>query len=157
MPKRYRQLQVKDLPKVPTWRLEQDSNPWPSLKGIDSTNAPPHSTIQYNTIQYKKYNKNNFMFPDLAWTALMIRSETLAYFHLLASNSWFQFSLFGCRVACCSAYIWKHSFVQPMKLSMLLISASHVDNALSHSSFELSILIPDEESFFPSNLKDTHN
>src|SRR6218665_797886 len=26
-PKRYRQLRVKDLPMVPTWRLEQDSNP----------------------------------------------------------------------------------------------------------------------------------
>ena len=26
-PKRHRQL--KDLPKVPTWRLERDSNPWP--------------------------------------------------------------------------------------------------------------------------------
>ena len=29
-PKRHRQLQVKDLPKVPTWRLERDSNPRPS-------------------------------------------------------------------------------------------------------------------------------
>src|SRR6218665_1967956 len=26
---RYRQLQVKDLPKVPMWQLEQDSNPRP--------------------------------------------------------------------------------------------------------------------------------
>src|SRR6218665_736149 len=26
----HRQLQVKDLPKVPTWRLEQESNPRPS-------------------------------------------------------------------------------------------------------------------------------
>src|SRR6218665_2038937 len=26
-PKRHRQLRVKDLPMVPTWRLEQDSNP----------------------------------------------------------------------------------------------------------------------------------
>jgi len=29
-PKRYRQLQVKDLPKVPTWQLERDSNLRPS-------------------------------------------------------------------------------------------------------------------------------
>jgi len=28
-PKRHRQLWVKDLPKVPTWRLEWESNPWP--------------------------------------------------------------------------------------------------------------------------------
>ena len=28
--KRYRQLQVKDLPKIPMWRLERDSNPQPS-------------------------------------------------------------------------------------------------------------------------------
>jgi len=30
--KRYRQLQVKDLPKVPTLRLERDSKPWPSSR-----------------------------------------------------------------------------------------------------------------------------
>ena len=29
-PKRHRQLWVKDLPKVPTWRLERESNPRPS-------------------------------------------------------------------------------------------------------------------------------
>src|SRR6218665_2480606 len=29
-PKRHRQLRDKDLPKVPTWRLERDSNPRPS-------------------------------------------------------------------------------------------------------------------------------
>ena len=29
LPKRHRQLPVKDLPKVPTWRLERDSNPRP--------------------------------------------------------------------------------------------------------------------------------
>src|SRR6218665_3397945 len=34
-PKRYRQLQVKDLPTVPKWRLERDSNPRPSgLKAL---------------------------------------------------------------------------------------------------------------------------
>jgi len=30
MPKRYRQLQVKNLPKSPPWRLEWDSNLRPS-------------------------------------------------------------------------------------------------------------------------------
>jgi len=29
MPKFHRQLWVKDLPKVPTWRLERESSPWP--------------------------------------------------------------------------------------------------------------------------------
>src|SRR6218665_3751264 len=28
-PQRHKQLRVKDLPKVPTWRLERDSNPGP--------------------------------------------------------------------------------------------------------------------------------
>ena len=28
-PKRHRKLRVKDLPKVPSWRLERNSNPWP--------------------------------------------------------------------------------------------------------------------------------
>src|SRR6218665_1169027 len=39
---------VKDLPKVPTWRLERDSNPLPTTirsKGIDSTNAPPYPRL----------------------------------------------------------------------------------------------------------------
>ena len=38
-PKRHRQLRVKDLAKVPRWRLEQDSNPWPfGWKAKESTN-----------------------------------------------------------------------------------------------------------------------
>src|SRR6218665_2827620 len=32
--KRHRQLRVKDLPKVPTWWLERDSNPQPSGRQI---------------------------------------------------------------------------------------------------------------------------
>src|SRR6218665_3030032 len=47
MPKRYRQLRVKDLPKVPSWRLEGDSNPPPSApKALTPTTChhtpPPH-------------------------------------------------------------------------------------------------------------------
>jgi len=37
-PKRPWQLRVKDLPKVPTWRLERDSNPRPF--GRKATNLP---------------------------------------------------------------------------------------------------------------------
>src|SRR6218665_2573585 len=37
-PKRYRQQRVKDLPMVPTWRLERDSNPRPF--GRKATNLP---------------------------------------------------------------------------------------------------------------------
>src|SRR6218665_1189316 len=41
----HRQLQVKDLPKVPTWRLERESNPRPlRLKVIVSTKTPPRPT-----------------------------------------------------------------------------------------------------------------
>src|SRR6218665_225892 len=39
-PKRHRQMPVKDLPKIPTWWQERDSNPHPP-EGFDSTNAPP--------------------------------------------------------------------------------------------------------------------
>src|SRR6218665_1743144 len=42
-PKRHRQLRVQDLPKVPMWRLEWDTNL--QLKVIDSTNAPPRPTM----------------------------------------------------------------------------------------------------------------
>src|SRR6218665_1446693 len=45
-PKRHRQLRVKDLPKVPTWWPQRDSNPRPFCrKGFDSTNAPARPTI----------------------------------------------------------------------------------------------------------------
>src|SRR6218665_1914937 len=37
-PRHHMQLQVKDLPKVPTWRLEWDSNPRPF--GRKGTNLP---------------------------------------------------------------------------------------------------------------------
>src|SRR6218665_1012380 len=36
--RRHRQLRVKDLPKVPTWRLERDSNPRPF--GQKASNLP---------------------------------------------------------------------------------------------------------------------
>ena len=38
MPKRYRQLWVKDSPKVSTWRLERDLNPQPSV--LEASNLP---------------------------------------------------------------------------------------------------------------------
>jgi len=38
----YRQLQVKDLPKVPTWWLEWDWNQWPPApKAPNTTTQPP--------------------------------------------------------------------------------------------------------------------
>src|SRR6218665_3398818 len=37
-PKRHRQLRMKNLPKVPTWRLKRDSNPRPF--GRKATNLP---------------------------------------------------------------------------------------------------------------------
>ena len=47
--KRHRQLWAKNLPKVPTWRLEQESNPRPFRTiGIDSTNEPPRPLIKFN-------------------------------------------------------------------------------------------------------------
>src|SRR6218665_2284775 len=35
-PRRHRQLRVKDLPMVPTWRLERDSNPGPSGRQLST-------------------------------------------------------------------------------------------------------------------------
>ena len=41
-PKCHMQLQVKNLPKVNTWRLEQESNPWPF--GWKASSLPMHYT-----------------------------------------------------------------------------------------------------------------
>ena len=47
-PKHYRQLQVKDLPKVPTWRLERDTNPW--LSGRKASTLPMrHHAQKYSS------------------------------------------------------------------------------------------------------------
>src|SRR6218665_2029672 len=46
----HRQLQVKDLPKVPTctWRLEREPNPRPSGRNVvASTKLPPCPTMSY--------------------------------------------------------------------------------------------------------------
>ena len=45
-PKRYRQLQVKDLPKVSTWRLERDWNPRPF--GRKAATLPMHHHAPHN-------------------------------------------------------------------------------------------------------------
>ena len=37
-------LQVKDLPKVPTWRQKWDSNPQPSGREASTKNEPPRPT-----------------------------------------------------------------------------------------------------------------
>src|SRR6218665_432745 len=43
--KHHMQLRTKDLHKVPTWRLEQDSSTTFQTKGVESTNEPPHPMI----------------------------------------------------------------------------------------------------------------
>src|SRR6218665_3357289 len=47
--KRHRQMRVKDLPKVPTWRLERDSN-------------PRHSGRQLSTLPMSQYVPQYHMF-----------------------------------------------------------------------------------------------
>src|SRR6218665_2810726 len=39
----HRQLQIKDMPKVPTWRLEREANPQPS--GRMSSSKPRHQSV----------------------------------------------------------------------------------------------------------------
>src|SRR6218665_2725702 len=51
MPKRYRQLQVKDLPKVLTWRLERDSNPRPSGRTASSQPMRHHVPLVVQRVQ----------------------------------------------------------------------------------------------------------
>src|SRR6218665_3703754 len=47
-PKSHRQLQVKDLPRVPTWLLEQDSNPRPFER--KATNLPMSHQAPINVL-----------------------------------------------------------------------------------------------------------
>ena len=50
MPKRHRQLRLKDLPKVLTWRLKQDSNPRPfgwKAKNLPMSQHVPQCILTY--------------------------------------------------------------------------------------------------------------
>ena len=50
-PKRNKQLRVKDLPKVPTWRQERDSKPRPSSRKASSLPMRHHAP-QYDNLSY---------------------------------------------------------------------------------------------------------
>ena len=52
MPKRHRQLQVKDLSKVPTWRLERDSNPRPFGRKVMNLPMSHHAHNNMINIKY---------------------------------------------------------------------------------------------------------
>src|SRR5688572_14354456 len=57
----HEQLRVKDLPRVPTWRLEVDSNPQPS--GCKAPSIPLHHRApQYNT---HIYHHHQFLTPEI--------------------------------------------------------------------------------------------
>src|SRR6218665_3623022 len=58
-PKRHRKLRVKELPKVPTWRLERDSNPRPF--GRKASNIP----MRHHVITHKHEDlKRNALLHD---------------------------------------------------------------------------------------------
>src|SRR6218665_661545 len=60
-PKRHRQLRVKDLPKVPTGRLERDSNPRPF--GRKATNLPmTNHALHYASICFSFSSSSSFPF-----------------------------------------------------------------------------------------------
>ena len=48
-PKRHRQLWVKDLSKVPTWRLQRESNPWPFRR--KASTLPMHHTCPHSSTE----------------------------------------------------------------------------------------------------------
>ena len=52
-PKRHKQLRVKDLPKVPTWRLERDSNPRPSSQKASTLPKRHHLPRQHQPMAYQ--------------------------------------------------------------------------------------------------------
>ena len=56
-PKRYRQLQVKDLPKVSTWRLARDLNPIDRHR-IDLTRVSLNHQVYCMRDQKQPYIKN---------------------------------------------------------------------------------------------------
>src|SRR6218665_1540593 len=60
-PKHHRQLRVKDLPKVPTWRARAGFKPTTlRTKAIDSTNAPPSPTeVHRPGLCLKDYRDND--------------------------------------------------------------------------------------------------
>ena len=79
MPKLYRQLHVKDLPKVLTWRLERDSNPRPSSRKasiLPMCHHAPH--------------------PLKSWTPKIIVCSPKHYYFLLVDSSLWRYVRLPC-------------------------------------------------------------
>ena len=54
----HRQLQVKDLPKVPTWRLERESNPRPS--GWKSSSQPRRHHVPHVLLSLSMQDRRSY-------------------------------------------------------------------------------------------------
>ena len=83
----HRQLQVKDLPKVPTWRLAGVEPTTLRLKAIDSTKAPPCPTLP---LQWAKILHQDvcILFSDSNGnTRIRITPKTLAFLGVIAVSS----------------------------------------------------------------------
>src|SRR6218665_3351924 len=65
-PKRHRQLRIKDLPMVPRWRLERDSNPRPSGRK-PSTLPMSHKVSQLYTVLGQNGSGRNGT-DEMVWT-----------------------------------------------------------------------------------------
>ena len=74
-PKSHRQLWVKDLPKVPTWRLERESNPW-FFRTKASTLPNRHHVLKLTISSGELQNVLVFM-----TTVLQKESQQLNMFH----------------------------------------------------------------------------
>ena len=89
MPKRHRQLWVKDLPKVPTCRLERESNPWPF--GRKASTLPMRHTCPTTLNTKKAQNVKSVIIPQLTIihpTYLIISLSGHKKDHLQGHDEW---------------------------------------------------------------------
>src|SRR6218665_1485389 len=85
-PKRYRQLQVKDLPKVPTWRLDRDSNPRPS--GRKASTLPMRHHAKHSSFN-SAYSEFLYLRSKIIETIFTVYAERFEIFKCDASTYYF--------------------------------------------------------------------
>src|SRR6218665_2316349 len=67
-PKRHRQLRVKDFPKVPTWRIERDSNPRPY--GRQASTLPMNHLLHIGIVLHLGLSTNRNCYIGTSYTVM---------------------------------------------------------------------------------------
>ena len=111
-PKHHRHLRVKDLPKIPTWQVERESNPWPF--GRKASTLPMRHTRPKRRHLHTHMHK--YLFTNYSIHKCHTCTHTCSHTYLIRSYVYMQTHIHACMHTytrtcmrtCIHAYIHTH-------------------------------------------------